>query len=397
MSRSPAYIVAARRTAMGRVGGLHRNRRIEALAAPVVTAALQDARIAPEQVDEIIIGNASAGGNPARLIALAAGLPEEVPALTLDRQCASGLDAILAAIRLVGAGEADVVVAGGAESLSTAPWRIAKPPSLYQLPHFMTLGPDLAAERGESALIAAAEHLARAHGLSRKSQDGLALRSHRDAARAAEERRFVGEIVPLRCLASEARDESVNPALSEDELADLPAYHDPDGVITPGNSSRMHDGAAMLVVVSERVWAELGRPPAIRLIAAVASGVAHARQGAASIAAMQKLESRLNGAGGAPIDVVEISETSAAEILALAETLDLPPERVNPDGGAIARGRPFGASGSVLVTRLFTHLARLGAEGGEEAGAGRAPRRGAATMGAIGGLGLAALFEAVRE
>ncbi len=150
MPLAPAYIIAARRSALGRVGGLHRNRRIEDLAAPVVRAALADAGLGPEAVDEILIGNATQGGNPARLIALAAGLPETSAAATLDRQCGSGLDAIIAACRTIGGGEADVIVAGGAESLSTAPWRVAKPKSIYQTPHFIGIEPAAAEESAEA-------------------------------------------------------------------------------------------------------------------------------------------------------------------------------------------------------------------------------------------------------
>src|SRR5262249_27937056 len=127
MASTPAYVVAARRSALGRVGGLHKGRRIEELSAPVLAAALRDSGLKPQRVDEVIVGNASEGGNPARLIALAAGLSDDVPAVTIDRQCGSGLDAILGAIRAIAAGDAEVIVAGGAEALSTAPWRIAKP------------------------------------------------------------------------------------------------------------------------------------------------------------------------------------------------------------------------------------------------------------------------------
>lgn len=126
MSSLPAYIIAARRTAIGRVGGLHKGRRLEELSAPVVLAALQDSGLQPSRVDEVIIGNATQGGNPARLITLAAGLPETVSAVTVDRQCGSGLDAILSAVRRIALGEAEAVVAGGAESISTAPWRVSK-------------------------------------------------------------------------------------------------------------------------------------------------------------------------------------------------------------------------------------------------------------------------------
>ena len=134
MPSQSAYIIAARRTAIGRIGGLHRNRRIEELCAPLVGVALQDSGLEPGQVDELIVGNASQGGNPARLIALAAGLPETAPAATIDRQCGSGLDAILAAIRAVSFGDAQAIVAGGAEAISMAPWRVAKPRNLQQLP-----------------------------------------------------------------------------------------------------------------------------------------------------------------------------------------------------------------------------------------------------------------------
>ena len=130
MASSPAYIIAARRSALGRVGGLHKGRRIEELCAPIVAAALHDAGINADRVDEVIVGNATQGGNPARLIALAAGLSDSVPAATIDRQCGSGLDAILAAIRAIAAGDAEVIVAGGAEAISTAPWRVAKPRTL---------------------------------------------------------------------------------------------------------------------------------------------------------------------------------------------------------------------------------------------------------------------------
>jgi acetyl-CoA C-acetyltransferase len=137
-----SYLIAARRTALGRPGGLHRSRRLEDLTAPIVLAALQDAQLDARTVEEIILGNTTAGGNPARLVGLAAGLRESVPALTVDRQCASGLDAILFAMRAVAMGEADVIVAGGAESISTAPWRIAKPKSLFQTPRFIGLESD---------------------------------------------------------------------------------------------------------------------------------------------------------------------------------------------------------------------------------------------------------------
>src|SRR4051794_40252200 len=193
---APAYIVAARRSALGRIGGLHRNRRLEDLTAPVVEAALADARIPANRVDEVIIGNATAGGNPARLIALAAGLPETAPAATIDRQCGSGLDAILAAVRAVSLGDAQAIVAGGAEAISMAPWRVAKPRNLQQLPRFISYEPGSGEEREGPAHIESAETLAIKYGIGRAEQDAYALRSFLKAEQAREHKRFIGEIAP---------------------------------------------------------------------------------------------------------------------------------------------------------------------------------------------------------
>ena len=381
-----AYIVAARRSALGRIGGLHRARRIEELTVPVLLAALADAGLPPERVEEMVLGNASAGGNPARLIALAAGLPEEASASTIDRQCGSGLDAILSAIRTIMAGEAEVIAAGGAESLSTAPWRIAKPKSLYQLPRFIGLVPDGGDGSDEAHPFEASEGLATRLGISREAQDAYALRSHLKAEAAREAQRFVGEIVPIRSNAEEARDQATGEA-DPDALGRMPPFMPPAGTLTRGNTSPMHDGAAIAVVVSERVWAEFDRPPALRLVASASQGVSPAEEAAAPIAAMGKLFGRLKDFDREALGVVEMSESSAAQAIALIKSLDLDDDVVNPDGGAVVRGHPFGAAGAVLVTRLFTRMARHRN--------GQNPLYGAATLGAIGGLGLAALFEAV--
>lgn len=382
----PAYIIAARRSALGRVGGLHRNRRIEDLTAPVITAALKDAKVKPADVDEILIGNASQGGNPARLIALASGLPEAAPALTLDRQCTSGLDAILLALRTVAAGDADVIVAGGAESLSTAPWRIAKPRSIYQMPHFIGLEPvsDGASELPQP--LVASEALAGRMKISRAAQDAYALRSHLLADMAHESRRFVGEIVPIRGNREEARDESsIGPTL--EDIESEPTFHPPAGTLTAANTTHPHDGAAIVVVVSEPRWQALGKPPALRLLASAAQGVSPEHEADAPISAMQKLYSRLNGFDRTAIRSVEMGETSAAQALALISQLELEDSIVNADGGAIVRGHPLGASGAVLVVRLYSRLVRQ--DGAKRDGFGLA------AQGAIGGMGLAALFEAV--
>ncbi len=386
MTFSTSYIIAARRSALGRIGGLHRNRRIAELSAPVVLAALADAGVSPADVDELIVGNASEGGNPARLISLATGLPEKAASYSIDRQCASGLDAIIAAIRAVSAGDAEVVVAGGADSLSTAPWRVAKPRSLYQIPHFMRVEPTGADAADDPAQFEASELLPRRLKISRARQDAVALHSHLKAEAARSARRFVGEIVPIRANADEARDQSAaEPDL--DDLEDMVPFAPPDGTLTAGNTSSLHDGAAFVVVVSEKVWKARGKPPALRLVSAASLGVAPEKDGEAPIEAVRKLYGRLNGFKRDEIGVFELSESSAAQEIALAELLEIDPAKINPDGGAIARGHPLGASGAVLVVRLFSTLVRT---------PDTKARYGVATLGAIGGLGLAALFEAIR-
>ena len=191
----------------------------------------------------------------------------------------------------------------------------------------------------------------------------------------------------IRANAEEARDQSaIGPSL-EDIERQRP-FLAPSGTLTPGNTSVLHDGAAIVVVVSERVWQELGRPRALRLVASAAQGVAPDAEADAPIAAMKKLYGRLNGFDRSAVGVVEMSETSAAQALALANALGIDPDALNPDGGALVRGHPLGASGAVLVVRLFSRLARNGA-------AGSSASYGVVTQGTIGGLGLAALFEAV--
>ena len=385
MASSPAYIIAARRSALGRIGGLHKGRRIEELCAPVVAGALRDSGLKTDRVDEVIVGNATQGGNPARLIALSSGLSDSVPAVTIDRQCGSGLDAILSAIRAIAAGDANVIVAGGAEALSTAPWRIAKPRTLYQLPRFTSFEPGPAEDGGVPPLVEATEALAARLGISRAQQDAYALRTHLKAEAARTSKRFAGEIVPIRANAEEARDQSaVEPDFKD--LAQLAPYQQPDGTLTPGNTSAMHDGAAMAVVVSERVWAELGKPRALRLVAQAIRGVAPEEEASAPIEAMKSLNARLNGFKRSDIGIIELSESSAAQAIAIAQSLEFDEDLINPDGGAVARGHPLGAAGAVLVARLFARMART-----EE----KRPQLGLAALGAQGGMGLAALFEAV--
>ena len=286
----------------------------------MVEAALKEAGVGGDEVDELIVGNCTAGDNPARLIALASGLSVTAMATTVDQQCASGLEAILAAARRIAAGEASIVVAGGAEALSTAPWRIAKPRNLFQTPHFIRSDPFDGAAMAEHVPHNSCEALAQRHEISRELQDTWTLASHAKAAKARDARRFVGEIVPLRSTPEEARDQSAG-APDPDELADLEPICGDHGTLTTGNTSTLHDGAAFVVAVSEAEWKRLGRPPALRPTLNAALGVEPGQEAEAPIAALNKLYGRMNGLDRSTITAFELSEASAAQVIALCRQL----------------------------------------------------------------------------
>ena len=380
---SKAYIIAARRSAIGRIGGLHRSRRLPALAAPVIVAALADAGVTPAEVDAVWLGNTSENANPARAVALAAGIADTANAMTLDQGSASGLEAILSAIRAIDQGDAEIVVAGGAESLSTAPWRITRPLNPMQLPRVIAPEPLGATTPDASFSIEAGERLATTYAISRERQDRCAIESRERADTARAARRFVGEIVPIRVNAEESRDQG-GEALDADEITDADPLLDPDGTLTLANVALSHDGAAFVVIVSEAVWLRLGQPAALRLVASAGRGVAPGEEASAPIAAVQKLYTRLNGFDRRAITRFELAETSAAQALAFAKALSLDEATVNPDGGSLARGHPLGASGAVLVVRLFSALARVKQVD--------APGFAIAAQEAAGGLGIAAMF-----
>jgi acetyl-CoA C-acetyltransferase len=381
-----AYIIASRRSALGRVGGLHKGRRVDDLAAPVLLAALKDSGLSPESVEALVVGNATAGGNPARTIALAAGVPETAFTSTIDSQGASGLEAILTAARMIAVGDAEVVIAGGAESLSTSPWRISRPRHPNQLPHFIGYEPAVCEANGDGHPFEASEQLARQLRIDRGSQDAYALKCHLKVEAARDARRFVGEIVAIRSNAIEARDECA-PEPSLEDLQDMTPFAPNDGTLTPANTSALADGAAFAVIVSEAIWIERGRPPALRMAGSASVGVGPSLEAKAASAAMQKLLVRAAKFDLASLVQIEMSEASAAQAIAFMRAVELEEGLLNPDGGAIARGHPLGAAGAVSVARLFQRLVRQAD--------GRRPRFGAVAQGALGGLGIAALFEAV--
>jgi acetyl-CoA C-acetyltransferase len=266
-----------------------------------------------------------------------------------------------------------------------APWRMAKPRGVHQMPRFIGPGGEDAGKDGDLSLVEAGDRLAQRLGLSREQQDEWAYRSHLAASLARDARRLQKEIVPLKTTAEEARDQSSGEPDLED-LSELPSLRT-DGTLTSGNTSAPHDGAAMAVIVSQGVWDELGRPPALRLLSAATVGVSPAEEIEAPIVAFRRMLGRTHGVHVQDIDVVELGESSAVQALVVRNALGLSDGALNPDGGSIVRGLPLGAAGAVLLVRLFTRLARLNS--------GDRQRLGVAVLGAAGGLGVAALFEGV--
>lgn len=353
-----AKLIAARRTAVVPRGGAFARLSLEELAAPVLIACLADAGIDAGQVDEVIQSNAlGAGGNPARRVALAAGLPQRVAGLTTDRQCAGGLDAILLAKALVDSGAAEVVVAGGVESYSRRPSRLRTDPDggapvPYDEAPF-TPWPDR-----DPGMAEAAEALAQRLGIERDRQEAWAVASH-DKALAAD---LSGEIVPLAGVTQDAFPRRLSPRL----LAKAPIVH---GSITAATAAVAADAAALCLVVSDRIAQGRG----LALLAGRTLGGDPMEPGLAPVAAIREVWQ------GEALAMSEVMEAYAVQAIAVVEGAGLDPATVNPGGGGLARGHPVGASGAILAVRLF-HGLRQG--------------RGLAAIAAAGGIGTALLVEA---
>ncbi|MSO97010.1 MAG: thiolase family protein [Rhodospirillaceae bacterium] len=381
-----AIIVAARRTPIGKVRGLLRRMRVEELAAPVLQALLADAGLTAEQIDDVILGNAAGpGGNIARLSALQAGFPVSVPGVSVDRQCGSGLEAINMAARLIEAGAGEIYIAGGVESASTAPLRYDVPHDQGASPVPFTrarFAPDFV---GDPDMGPAAENVARAYGITRVRQDAFALRSHQKAIAAMGEGRFKAEIVPLPQGSEYAvdRDECPRADTTAEKLAALAPVFAADGTVTPGNACPVNDGAAAVLMMSAAKAKQLGLHDGLAVTDSAVAGVDPNVLGIGPVPAVQKLLTRTK-LSLADIDLVEFNEAFAAQVLACCDKLGVLEDQLNIGGGAIALGHPYGASGAILVVRLFTELVRR--DGGT---------RGLATLGIGGGMGLASVFERV--
>ncbi len=397
-----AMIIAARRTPVGKVGGVFKSVPVEKLMAPVLRSLLDDTGLDDQPIDEVILGNAiGPGGNPARVALLEAGFPVSVPGMSVDRQCGSGLAAINIGVRMIQAGAANIIIAGGMESSSTAPWRVEKPHSLHELPRFTHRARFAPEALGDPDMGIAAETVAQTYGISRDRQDAYALQSHQKAIAAIESNRFTGETtpIPLSPMTVVDTDECPRRSLTMARLAKLPPAFQENGTVTVGNACPINDGAAAVLMVSRKQFQQMGCPPGLRVVDAIAAGVDPTMLGLGPVAAVHRLMARLmtngrtvNGRAIALSDIqrVEFNEAFAAQVLACLDELGISQELVNVGGGAIALGHPYGASGAILMTRLFTELVRRKDTHGHPPSS-----LGLATLGIGGGLGIATLVEAL--
>jgi acetyl-CoA C-acetyltransferase len=385
-SRIPV-IIAALRTPVGRVNGSLAAVEPASLAALLIERIIGDAGIDRAEIDDVLLGNAAnSAGNLARLAGLEARLPVAIPGVTVDRQCGSGLEAIVLAARQIQAGAGRFFLAGGTESASRAHVRL-RPPLVrgeeLQPVKRARMAPDFI---GDPDMGVAAENVAAASGVTRERQDQFALESHRRAVTAEAAGRFKREIVPVPTPSGPvAKDECPRANASAETLARLKPVFVKDGTVTAGNACPINDGAAMVLLTSLADARRLGVPFALEFIDAAAAGVDPNLLGLGPVPAMAKLSARNPALDTAAIDFIEFNEAFASQVLASLDQLDISPERVNLDGGAIALGHPYGASGAILVVRLFSQMLEAASES-----------QGLAMMGVGGGMGVVAHFRSRR-
>ncbi|GAB3230887.1 thiolase family protein [Mycolicibacterium hippocampi] len=402
------FLVDGVRTAQGRYGGSLASVRPDDLAAAVVREAMSRAGVPVEVIDEVILGAANQAGEDnrdvARMAVLLAGLPDTVPGYTVNRLCASGLTAIASASQAIRSGDADVIVAGGVESMTRAPWVMAKPGTpwarpgevfdtslgwRFTNPRFVEMdaavpagaGPDstkVTLSMGETA-----EEVAALDGITRAESDAFALRSHTRAIAAQEAGRFVKEIVPVTTKDGVVdTDEGPRRQTTLDKLASLRPVFRKDGIVTAGSSSPLSDGAAAVVLASEDAVRRHGLSVRGRVVAAASAGLQPNLMGLGPVPATQKVLSRSGWSAG-DLDAIELNEAFAAQSLAVIRRLGLNEDIVNADGGAIALGHPLGCSGARLIVTLLGRLERSGGS------------RGLATLCVGVGQGVAVLIEAL--
>jgi len=388
-----AVVLSAVRTPVGRYGGGLAGVRPDDLAALAVAAAVERSGVAPEEIEDVWLGCANQAGednrNVARFAALLAGLPDSVAGVTVNRLCASGLSAVVGACHAVIAGDGDLFVAGGVESMTRAPLVLAKPDAPYargdRTVHDTTLGwrfvnPRYEERYSRESMGETGENVADRWGVSREDQDAFALRSQQRWAAAQEADRFADELVPAGDL---GHDEHPRPDTSLDKLSSLRPAFRAGGTVTAGNASGINDGAAALVIASEERARGMGVEPLGAFVGSAVAGVDPAVMGIGPVPAVRRLLDR-TGVSVDELDLVELNEAFASQSLAVVRELGIEDDRVNVNGGAIAIGHPLGMSGARLVVTLLHELRRRGG------------RYGVATMCVGVGQGQAALFERER-
>ena len=374
-----AFICAYIRTPIGRYGGALASVRADDLGAVPIRALMARHDLDWAALDEVVFGCANQAGednrNVARMSALLAGLPETVPGTTINRLCGSGMDAVMTAARAIAAGEADLILAGGVESMSRAPFVMPKSESAFARAPMIedtTIGwrfvnPLMRAQYGVDSMPETAENVAEDHGISRADQDAFALRSQIKAGAAIAAGRLAQEITPVtipRCkgdpLVVDA-DEHPRPNTTPQMLAKLPTPFRPGGSVTAGNASGVNDGAAALVIASEAAAHRHGLTPIARILGGATAGVAPRVMGIGPVPASRKLMARL-GLSQTDFDVIELNEAFASQGLATLRALGIADDdpRVNPNGGAIALGHPLGMSGARIVGTAALELALTG-------------------------------------
>jgi acetyl-CoA acetyltransferase family protein len=391
---SPVFVVDACRTPIGKIKGTLAQVRPDHLAADVIAALVgRNPWLDVTAIEDVYWGAANQAGednrNVARMAVLLAGLPVEIPGATVNRLCGSGMEAISDAARMIAAGEADICLAGGSESMTRAPFVVGRTEDPYPRALDLAdtrLGWRLVSQRMQQqyppiSLGETAENVADRYGVTRERQDDWALRSHQLAAAARDAGHFDAEIVPVATPRGEVReDEGIKPGITAAELAAKQPAFRKGGSVTGGNSSPLNDGAAALLLMSDAAVRRSGVTPLARYVGASAAGVHPDYMGIGPVPAMNRVLGRA-GWRLDDVDLVEVNEAFAAQSVAVVDELKLNPDRVNVNGGAIAIGHPLGCSGARIVTTLLHEMRRRGAA------------RGAATMCIGVGQGIATLWE----
>lgn len=358
-------IVSAVRTPIARHGGALASVPAHVFGAEVIKEAISRANVKAEQIDDCIIGNVlSGGGNIARLTALQTGLSLNIPGLTVDRQCGSGINAVVLASQAIQAGSGDIYVAGGTESMSRAPYLMDRPDRAYSpVPPKIRKSQLSPQEIGDPPMGITAENLAEKYHISREEQDEFALRSQQRMSRAMEEGRFDEQIVPIEVPVKKGdafvfeKDEHPRPETTLEGLSKLKPVFKKEGTVTAGSSSGLNDAASALVVMSREKADELGLKPLATIRQAAVAGVDPNIMGIGPVPATRKVLEK-SGYRLDDMDLIELNEAFAAQVLAVDRELKMDPNKLNVNGGAIAHGHPLGATGAILMTKAVYELQR---------------------------------------